>query len=94
MNKRQFLRLALHDLQATITREDDSVIQGTCLNLSGMGMLISVDTTLKEGEKLEVAINTNKTAFKVQANVIHQKDNDDIKGNSELHYGLKVNSIE
>lgn len=55
--KRNFIRMRV-DSPIEISTEEES-LSGTCINLSGGGMLVSLDKTLSPGSIVKVAICSN-----------------------------------
>ncbi len=55
--KRNFIRMKM-DSPVQISMADE-MLTGTCINLSGGGMLVSLDRTLAPGSLLNVAISSN-----------------------------------
>lgn len=90
MNQRAFVRMPLENLAASITRENKNTQAGICLNLSGMGMLISTAESLEIGEKLSVSIKTAKNELDVVAVVMREQDS---ANDNDYAYGLKIESI-
>lgn len=56
--KRNFIRMRV-DAPVTVTTSAGAQLQGTCLNLSGGGMFLSLPEILPVGETLEVALTSH-----------------------------------
>jgi hypothetical protein len=55
--KRNFPRMNVHT-PIEVTLENQPVVMGTCHNLSGDGLLISVDLTAAVGARMEITVSS------------------------------------
>lgn len=87
--KREFLRMQIQTPVEVSVTGDDLSIQGTCLNLSGNGMSITLNKTLPVGTPLEVSIQSpqgDSIMMKAKTEVIR------VEGGPEdqCNLGLKI----
>lgn len=87
--KREFIRMKV-DTPVTITAVDTKQsLNGLCKDLSGTGMLLSVEGELALGQSVEVSITSGKNPFVAAAEVVRVEAQSD-----NYIIGLKINNID
>ncbi len=75
--KRTETRFPINSVAKVTVIKNEKVIMGTCRNISGSGMLICVEKSIKPETAIKIEIAEGKIEFNADASVVRVVEDDD-----------------